>query len=500
MLLAPPTRHGVRGATASRCTRWRGPPPVAQAAGGVELAGVRQTASGIRADAVLTRGRAREVAAAGVKVALKRNKKGQTVTEQARRAWRPAASTSGARGTSRAASATSCTTSRRSNPQLVKLEVLGRHAPGPRAHRAEGHAGRPRRAPTDRGRRSCTRRTSTRASGSASRSTGACCTTSSTGWRANDKEIKDLLKTHRAVVRDRPPTPTATSTRSTSSACGARTCATTTATAQITRRRRRRSQPQLRRALGLRQRGLVARPGRRDLSRPERRLGARDAGDAGPDRPHQAEVPVEPALVRPVAAVPAGLADRHARRRQPDLRRARPAPTPTRRSRASTRASRPTRCTSPTARRPTTPTPTRARSPTRPSSARAIPGAGLRLPRRRGADPGRVREDARRSTSGLARSAAHPGRSGLAGRASTSSRSTSTRTTSTRRTGRRRCSTSSSTSPTATRRRCACSPSAASAPSRCSYQINGGPMQTAPTDRVDRRRALRARQRRPTTT
>ena len=46
-------------------------------------------------------------------------------------------------------------------------------------------------------------------------------------------------------------------------------------------------------------------------------------GDGGPDRPHQAEVPVEPALVRPVAAVPAGLAGRDARRGQPDLRRAR---------------------------------------------------------------------------------------------------------------------------------------------------------------------------------
>ena len=56
-------------------------------------------------------------------------------------------------------------------------------------------------------------------------------------------------------------------------------------------------------------------------------LRARDAGDAGPDRPHRAEVPVEPSLVRRVAALSAGLADRHARRRLPDLRRRSGAPT-----------------------------------------------------------------------------------------------------------------------------------------------------------------------------
>ena len=50
-------------------------------------------------------------------------------------------------------------------------------------------------AATDRGRRCCTRRTSTPASGSASRSTAGCCTTSSTRWRADDKAIKELLKT-----------------------------------------------------------------------------------------------------------------------------------------------------------------------------------------------------------------------------------------------------------------------------------------------------------------
>ena len=42
---------------------------------------------------------------------------------------------------------------------------------------------------------------------------------------------------------------------------------------------------------------------------------------AGPDRPHQAEVPVELPLLRRVAALSAGLAGRHARRGLSDLRR-----------------------------------------------------------------------------------------------------------------------------------------------------------------------------------
>src|SRR5215211_987904 len=56
---------------------------IAKAAGGVELAGQRQTASGIEAQAVLTRDQVSKLTAAGVDVKLTRNKKGQTVQEQA---------------------------------------------------------------------------------------------------------------------------------------------------------------------------------------------------------------------------------------------------------------------------------------------------------------------------------------------------------------------------------------------------------------------------------
>ena len=115
---------------------------------------------------------------------------------------------------------------------------------------------------------------------------------------------------------------------------------------------------------------------------------------AGPHRPHQAEVPVEPALVRPVAAVPAGLAGRHARRRLPDLRRARrprrrpvgdpglqPRPVGRHAVRHQRRDDRLRRHE-------------RGHDRVHARARRGDPGRGLRVPGRRGADPGRVREDA----------------------------------------------------------------------------------------------------------
>jgi hypothetical protein len=98
---------------------------IAQAAGGVELAGVEQTASGIRADAVLTESQRAKVAAAGVKVKLTRNKQGQTVTEQAAamaangfQVWRSWDEPGGIRD--------ELFDVARDNRGLVKLEVLGR--------------------------------------------------------------------------------------------------------------------------------------------------------------------------------------------------------------------------------------------------------------------------------------------------------------------------------------------------------------------------------------
>jgi hypothetical protein len=97
---------------------------IAEAVGGAELAGVQQTASGIRADAVLTRAQRGKVAASGVDIELTRNKKGQTVTEQAAlqaaggydvyRSWDEPG---GIRDELYDVA--------QRNPQLVKLEVLG---------------------------------------------------------------------------------------------------------------------------------------------------------------------------------------------------------------------------------------------------------------------------------------------------------------------------------------------------------------------------------------
>ena len=97
---------------------------IAEAVGGVELAGVEQTQSGIRADAVLTRSERAKLAATGVKVRLTRNRKGLTVTQQAARqaaggynVYRSWDEPGGIRD--------ELFDVARRNPQLVKLEVLG---------------------------------------------------------------------------------------------------------------------------------------------------------------------------------------------------------------------------------------------------------------------------------------------------------------------------------------------------------------------------------------
>jgi hypothetical protein len=97
---------------------------ISKAASGVELVDVRQTASGIKADAVLTSAEHSKLAASGVHVELLRNAKGQTVTQQAARqaaggfnVWRSWDEPGGIRDELYAVA--------RRNPQLVKLEVLG---------------------------------------------------------------------------------------------------------------------------------------------------------------------------------------------------------------------------------------------------------------------------------------------------------------------------------------------------------------------------------------
>src|SRR3954449_4401591 len=97
---------------------------IARATQGVELAGQRQTAAGFKADAVLRGDQVSKLRAEGVNVALTRNKKGQTVTEQARamaaagyNVYRSWDEPGGIRDELHAFAD--------GNPQLVKLEVLG---------------------------------------------------------------------------------------------------------------------------------------------------------------------------------------------------------------------------------------------------------------------------------------------------------------------------------------------------------------------------------------
>ena len=142
--------------------------------------------------------------------------------------------------------------------------------------------------------------------------------------------------------------------------------------------------------------GSSADPVERDLPRPGAALGGRDAGDEGPARPGR--VRRSRSTTTPTASgCCTPRAGRSARRRPTTRSTTRCRATSTsRRSRASTRASARTSSTSPTARRPTTRTPARARWPGRRSCPRAAPAAGSCSPT--------TRRWSRRSSSGTCRS------------------------------------------------------------------------------------------------
>jgi Zinc carboxypeptidase/Immune inhibitor A peptidase M6 len=98
---------------------------IARATQGLELAGLRYTRRGIRADVVLTNAQRAKLAASGVKVRLKRNRRGRSVSAQAAaqavggfNVWRSWDEPGGIRDELYRVA--------RENPDLVKLEVLGR--------------------------------------------------------------------------------------------------------------------------------------------------------------------------------------------------------------------------------------------------------------------------------------------------------------------------------------------------------------------------------------
>jgi hypothetical protein len=98
---------------------------IAKGASGVELAGQRQTRTGIKAQAVLTSSEVSKLRASGINVSLTRNKKGRTVQQQARlmavngfNVWRSWDEDGGIRDELFQVAA--------QNPGIVKLEVLGK--------------------------------------------------------------------------------------------------------------------------------------------------------------------------------------------------------------------------------------------------------------------------------------------------------------------------------------------------------------------------------------
>jgi hypothetical protein len=98
---------------------------------GVELAGLRYTRRGIRADAVLTRSQRAKLVASGVKVRLKRNRRGRTVSAQA------AAQAVGGFNVYRSWDEPGGIEDElfrvaRNNPRLIDLDVLGRTHQGRR--------------------------------------------------------------------------------------------------------------------------------------------------------------------------------------------------------------------------------------------------------------------------------------------------------------------------------------------------------------------------------
>ena len=274
------------------------------------------------------------------------------------------------------------------------------------------------------------------------------------------------------------PTPTATTSRSQTSrtGCGARTCATTMATAS-SRRATASTSTATSRPVGLRQRGLVARPCERDL--PRRRPGV-GAGDAGADRLFKRSVGRSSSSTttrRPSCCCTASAG--RSRRRRPTTSSTRRWPATTRdpavpgydpdicrRAVHGQRRHRHAHAGGVTARSASRPRCRRARprptsTPTTSGRPRTA-GAGSSSPTTR-PDPGRVREEhpvrPRRRRVGR-----RPGRPGVGGRARHAETSGSTR----------------STSPTATRRPWPSSPSGPCATCELNYRINGGQARTPP--------------------
>ena len=255
VLIAAPTASGQGRERLEMYTLTGSADAIRDAAGGVELAGVRQSRSGIKADAVLTPALRAKVAASGVRVKLKRNKKGQTVTEQARlqavggfNVWRSWDEPGGIRDELFDIAS--------DNRQIVKLEVLGT---------------------THQGRQLIALKVTADARDKRDGSSPAVLYSSNQharewissevnrrllhhfvdGWQAKDKEIRDLLETTElwfVIVAN----PDGYQYTFDHERLWRKNLRDNDGNGEITDRRRRRPEPELPRPLGLRQRRLIA--------------------------------------------------------------------------------------------------------------------------------------------------------------------------------------------------------------------------------------------------
>ncbi len=128
-LAIAPTAAGQGRERLEMYTLKGGTQKILRATGGVELTGVRYTRRGIRADAVLTRGQRAKLLASGVKVRVKRNRRGRSVSAQARaqqvggyNVYRSWDEPGGIRDELYRVA--------RRNPGIVKLRVIGRTTQG----------------------------------------------------------------------------------------------------------------------------------------------------------------------------------------------------------------------------------------------------------------------------------------------------------------------------------------------------------------------------------
>ena len=205
------------------------------------------------------------------------------------------------------------------NPQLVKLEVIGTTAQGREILAIKLTQGAARRR-TEHARRCSTAPPSTPASGSPPRSTGRLMNYYIDKWRANDRSVRKLLQATELWFMP-VANPDGYQYTFDHERLWRKNLRDNNGDGQ-TRRRRRRPEPQLPEHWGYDDEGSSPIPSSDTYRGPAPASEPETQAMVGPPRPHQLQVPGQLPLQRPVAALPGGLADRHADRGRPDLLRA----------------------------------------------------------------------------------------------------------------------------------------------------------------------------------